>query len=257
MIAKDEADGTPLRHELPPAARIERITVGPGRPLDLASVPLAGTVDDETICDVATAVGTWVAAASPSGGPPAVMLPLHGCHVAWAPGRGGIVGPPERLGDLGAAVVEFAAREGDLRAIEEHVDRLLATLDADAPLAFECDDRGLVRRPELAARFRAAIDARRRLALLAPAVHPPPLHPPTLAAQVGERLRERSRLVERLDHVTDRAELAERVYEACGQRVSESGIARRQLALEWTIVILLVIQTVLLLVDLLASRTTP
>lgn len=256
MIAKDDPQAAPPRHELPAMARIQRLTVGPDQVLELASVPLPGDADDATIADAAASVGRWVAAAVGPGGPPVVTLPLYGCHVAWAAGRGGVVGPPARLGDLTTALVDFVAREGELQVIEAQVDGLLMTLDTDAPFAFECDDRGLGRRPELAARFRAAIDARRRLALLAPGVHPPPVHPPTLVAQVGERLRERSRLVERLDRATERSELAERVYEACGQRVSESGIARRQLGLEWTIVILLVIQTVLLLVDLLASRAS-
>lgn len=90
-----------------------------------------------------------------------------------------------------------------------------------------------------------------------PVVHAPPLHPPTLASQLGERLRERTRLVERHEFATQQAELAERVAEACGQRALEAGIARRQLGLEWAIVVLLVVQTALLVVELLSQRATP
>ena len=95
------------------------------------------------------------------------------------------------------------------------------------------------------------------MAVIAPAVHAPPVHPPTLASQLCERLRDRTRLAERHEFAVDRAELAERLYEACGQRAAEFGIARRQMGLEWAIVVLLVIQTALLLVDLLAWRGTP
>jgi hypothetical protein len=253
MIARKDLVTTVRLDELPPTARTERVGLGAGRVLELLVVPLMdGT--DETLAGVMAAVSRWVAAAARPGGPPLVTLPLYGCHVAWAAERAAVAGPAERLGELEAAVVEFAAQEAELHGAEEHVDQLLGLLDADAAVAFACDDRDLARRAELSSRFRAAVDLRRRLALLAPRVHPPPLHPPTLAAQVGERLRERSRLVERLDYAIDRAELAERVYETCGQRVSELGIARRQMGLEWAIVILLVIQTALLLVDLLASR---
>jgi len=83
------------------------------------------------------------------------------------------------------------------------------------------------------------------------------LHPPTLASQLGERLRERTRLLERQEFASQRADLAERVAEACGQRALEAGIARRHTALEWTIVVLLVVQTALLVVELLAQRATP
>jgi hypothetical protein len=255
MIARKELDTGVRLDDLPPTAQTERVELGEGRVLELLAVPLMDGAD-ETLASVAAAAGRWVAVAARPGGPPPVTLPLYGCHVAWAAERAAVVGPPDRLGELEAAVVEFATRESELHAAEAHVDQLLAMLDADAAVAFACDDRHLVRRSELAARFREAVDLRRRLALLAPRVQPPPLHPPTLAAQVGERLRERSRLVERLDHATDRAELVERVYESCGQRMSDLGIARRQMGLEWAIVILLVIQTVLLLVDLLASRAT-
>jgi len=269
MIAWD-ADTMGLHGaDLPAATRGVRVELGEERLLELLVVPCATSDDGTDAARLAAVVGRWVAAVTPPAPPashaspaateaavarPPVMLPLYGCHVAWAPGRAAVVGPPDRLAELEAAVVEFATREAELAAVEARVDSLLTVIDDDAAVAFECDDRGLVRRPELSARFREAIDIRRRLALLAPRVQPPSLQPPTLAAQVGERLRERSRLAERLDQAADRADLAERVYEACGQRVSELGIARRQLGLEWAIVILLVLQTVLLLVDLLASR---
>lgn len=256
MIATKDRDTAVRVDDLPLTARTERVELGAGRVLELLAVPLMDGAD-ETLAGVTAAAGRWVAATvARPGGPPPVTLPLYGCHVAWAADRAAVVGPPDRLGELEAAVVEFATREAELHAAEARVDQLLAMLDADAAVAFACDDHHLARRSELAARFREAVDLRRRLALLAPRVQPPPLHPPTLAAQVGERLRERTRLVERLDHATDRAELVERVYESCGQRMSDLGIARRQMGLEWAIVILLVIQTVLLLVDLLASRVT-
>jgi hypothetical protein len=197
-------------------------------------------------------VSTWVAAApQPRGGPlPVVTVPLYGCHVALTPGRAAVAGPPARLEVLAAAVIEFANREAELRQLERRCTDLLESLDEDASHAFEFDTQSLGHRDVLAARFREAVAVRVRLALVAPTVHAPAAHPPTLASQLGERLRDRTRLAERHEFAVDRAELAERLYEACGQRATDFGIARRQMGLEWAIVVLLVIQTVLLIIDL-------
>jgi hypothetical protein len=198
----------------------------------------------------------WVsAAASPAA--TVVVVPLYGCHVAWTAGRAAVIGPPERLGQLEAAVVEFAGVEADLRDAERRAAALLETVEGDVATSLSLDEHSPDRCAELADRHRRAVAVGRRLALLAPLVHTPPLHPPTLASQLGERLRERTRLVERLEFATQRAEFAERVAEACGQRALEAGIGRRQLGLEWAIVVLLVVQTALLVVELLSHRVTP
>jgi hypothetical protein len=52
--------------------------------------------------------------------------------------------------------------------------------------------------------------------------------------------------------VTERVEIAGDAYEACGQRASDLAIAHRQIGLEWAIVVLLVIQTSLIVVELLS-----
>ena len=50
--------------------------------------------------------------------PAAVVIPLYGCHVVWAPNRGGVLGSPARLEQLAGALGEFAAREAELRDLE-------------------------------------------------------------------------------------------------------------------------------------------
>jgi len=186
-----------------------------------------------------------------------VIVPLYGCLVAWTPGRAAIVGPAARLEHLESAVADFSAREADLRDAEQRAAALLDAVEADAAEAFAIDESFPQRRKALAARYREAVAIGCRLALLAPAVHAPPIHPPTLASQLGERLRERARLAERHELAVGRVELSERVTESCGQRAADVGIALRQTALEWAIVVLLVVQTALLTVDLLARRGTP
>ena len=97
---------------------------------------------------------------------------------------------------------------------------------------------------------------RAQLARLAPQIECPPVYPPTLVSQVGERLREKARLSERLQFVREQVDVFEKVYEMCGQRVSDFMSSRTAHTLEWVIIILLAAETILLIVDLLSSTAS-
>lgn len=261
MIVRDIDDaGTGrLPAGLPVNALLRQVPLACGEELLLLLAPLESGSDEQSSQQtgmLAKTVSDWVTAApaAAEGLLPVVTVPLYGCHVALTNGRAAVVGPPARLEALATSVTEFASHEAELRQLERRSAHLLETLDQDACHAFEFNERSLSQRDTLATRFREAVAVRGQLALLAPAVHAPPVHPPTLASQLAERLRDRTRLAERHEFAVDRVELAERLYEACGQRVADFGIARRQMGLEWAIVVLLLIQTVLLVVDLLAWR---
>ena len=247
---------------LPSASSCSRRTLPTGEWLDLLVVPLEepdpsrAPLEADEPGRIESLVRQW-AAVGHSPPAPAVFVPLYGCQVTWSAKRAAVIGPPVHLAQLEAAVTEFAGVEADLRAAERRAAALLDALDGDVAGSLAFEEHTPDRRVEMAARHREAFAVARRLTLLAPAVHAPPLHPPTLASQLGERLRERSRLLERQEFASQRADLAERVAEACGQRALEAGIARRQTALEWTIVILLVVQTALLVFELLAQRAAP
>lgn len=191
----------------------------------------------------------WVEVAGP-----ARMIALHGAAVAVAPGRAAIRVEPSRLDAVRAAVVEFCYRERELRDIEAAAAAGWPDVEADTPLAFEFRDRDAGRRIVLGERFRRIVGLRTRLARLVPHLDLPPLHPPTLASQVAERLRERGRTSERAEFLTSQLEVQERVYDLCAQRSSEWSLSRKSLALEWAIVVLLAVETVLILVDLLSRR---
>jgi hypothetical protein len=255
---------------LPEEASCEQFPLPTGEPLEILSLPVAETGGEPSappgaaVAHLAAVAASWASApALDTGGAPwpappaAVQVPLYGCHVIWTPARAAAIGPPDRLDDLRGALIEFAAREAELRDAERRTAVLLEGIEVDAAVAFAIDERLLARGDDLAARYREAVSIRRRLADLAPAVHAPPVHPPTLVAQLSERLRDRTRLAERHEHAVDRADLAERVTEVCGSRATELAIARRQLGLEWAIVVLLVVQTTLLLVELLGGQGTP
>jgi len=249
------ADGRVDVQGLPPDAGIEQSTLPTGEAFELLSVPLSAYAD---ATHLATAATSWVARPPTQGGEaetPVVGVPLYGCHVVWTPGRAAAVGPPAKLGQLRSAVVDFAGREATLRGAERRLAGVLAGVEEDAAFAFAVDARPLARQAGLSARYRETVVIRRQLAELAPAIHAPPVHPPTLVSQLGERLRDRTRLAERLDLALDRTDFAERVTEACGQRAADVALSRRQLALEWAIVVLLLVQTAMLVAELLATRS--
>jgi len=239
---------------LPAEATIERLSLADGGTLELAALAApAGdaATHDAVAADMLASSVTWATTAPDE---PPLTVPLYGTQVVWGRRRAVAIGPADRLPAMRAALLEFADREAELRDIERRLAGLLEHVDGDAHLAFEFDETSLPRRQELAGRFSEAVSLRRRLAMLAPAFHRPAPQPPTLAGQLGERLRDRTRLVERLEHAVEQADLVERVYGGCGERSAEFVTSRRHATLEWVIILLLAAELVLILIDLLASH---
>lgn len=252
MIRRDTvpADGAqPEPGTLPPAARLEEVRRDDLR-LELLLVP----GDDAT--GAAAAARGWVEAAGPAD--PPVVVPLYGTEVIWTPHRAAILARNDVLETVRAALLDFAGCEARLRRLERDTAALLEVVGDDAPCAIEFDERHLARQPLLAERFARTVAIRADLAAVAPAVARPTPHPPTLAGQLGERLRERTRLADRLELLHGRADVLDRVYDLCAQRVGDFAVARRHLRLEWVIIVLLAAELVVLLVEVLAGvGTTP
>jgi hypothetical protein len=188
-------------------------------------------------------------------GAPCTVLQLPGAVLAHSERALAVCAPAERLAQTARAALEGACVAQELHEIEAAIEAGWAPMEQVAPLAFEFDERSLERRPELAARFVALVGLRSRLAQLSPRILAPQVYPPTLASQVGERLRERLRLQERLEASGGRLEAQERVFELCSQRLTEFSLARRGHTLEWIIIVFLAAQTVLWLLDLLGSAS--
>jgi len=184
---------------------------------------------------------------------PPTVLELYGTIVIWTPGRVAVASAADRLPRATAAVNEFTATVGELVAIEGAIAGLWADYEADLSCGFVVAAADASRLPELAERYRQSMSLAGRLARLSPRIHRPPEHPPTLAGQLGERLRDRCRLADREEFADDQLETIIRLYEGCGQRASDRMLAQREHVLTWVIVLLLAAETVLLLVDLLAA----
>ena len=182
-----------------------------------------------------------------------LLISLQGAQILWSPGRAAVLAPAERLPAVRPALIEFSQHEAALRDIEREVEAGWPDLEADSALAFDFTEKALGRREELARRFQRVIGLQARLARLVPQVHRPLIHPPTLASQVSERLRERTRIIDRLEFVGGQIEVFDHVYEMCSQRASDYMHSRKGHTLEMIIIAILVASFILQMVDLLST----
>ena len=231
--------------DLPAGSRIESAALPGGG--DLLLVP----VDPAATAVPLPQLVTWVEQADATARP--VVLELYGTLVIWTPQRAAVAAVSDRLPRATAAVTDFAATAAELAEIERAIAGLWRNYEADLPCGFAVTAADAGRVPELAERYRQSMSLAGRLARLSPRIHQPPQHPPTLAGQLGERLRDRCRLADREEFADDQLETIVRLYEGCGQRASDRLLAQREHVLTWVIVLLLAAETVLLLVDLLAT----
>lgn len=233
-----------LPSELPAGSQIEPAALPGGG--DLLLVPVA-EADGANLMPQLLA---WVEQAALV---PPTVLELYGTVVIWTPSRVAAASAADRLPRATAAVTEFTATVIELAAIEGAIAGLWSDYEADLSCGFAVAAADASRLPELAERYRQSMSLAGRLARLSPRIHRPPEHPPTLAGQLGERLRDRCRLADREEFADDQLETIIRLYEGCGQRASDRMLAQREHVLTWVIVLLLAAETVLLLVDLLAA----
>lgn len=182
------------------------------------------------------------------------LVSLHGAHVHWSPSRLAVVASPEFVEPVRRSLLEAAHLENELRAVEAGVAEAWEQAEADAPLAFEFRERDAPRKEQLARRFVLVTLLRCRLAKITPRLLTPQAYPPTLAGQTQERLRERLGVAHRVEAAETQLEAMERIYDGCAQRASEYLLTRKSLTLEWVIVVLLAMQTLLTLYEIVAAK---
>jgi hypothetical protein len=184
------------------------------------------------------------------------LISLHGVDILWINSRAVIHAPQEKLATVRKALIEFAFVERELAGVEDAITNSWASLENDAPLAYQFKEQAVSRKEALGERFRNIIAVRARLSKLIPLAVQAAQYPPTLESQTAERLRERMRIEDRLDVAERQIEAFERVYDMCGQRSSDYMLARSGHILEWIIIILLAVQTILTVIDLMPSTGT-
>lgn len=260
--AKEASEPRRILLEFPPAIQRRALLLSPGDPLAadliILTVPSnpATTEESQTTAEsemLLSQLRIWVEAAAIAGQPPGHLMTLQGAQIFWNQSRLAIHAPAERLETIRTALLEAAFYEAELGNLERTLGAAWPQLEADAPLAFEFEERAIKKRKVLQQRFQQVMLLRARLARIAPQIHCPHVHPPTLASQVGERFRERTRLVHRHEILAEQLEVFEKIYEACGQRASDYVQTRSSNTLEWVIIVLLVSQVLLAGFEILTS----
>lgn len=197
---------------------------------------------------------SWVELAA--GSPAACQLmTFQNAQLCWGPGRCAILATADRLEPLAVAVAEVTYFEAELRSIESDLAAKWPQLEADMPLAFEFQEASVPTRKVLRSRFQEVLLLRARLARLGAHVNAPHKHPPTLATQISERLRERTQMAHRYEFIDEELSVFEEVYEMCGQRASDFMLTRSGNILEWIIIILLAAQILMSGFEILSSHT--
>jgi hypothetical protein len=169
-------------------------------------------------------------------------MTFQGAQICWRRARCAILAQADRLEAIRKALIEVSFYEAELGDIERTLGANWPQWEADLPLAFEFEERSINKRKQLRQRFQQVLLSRAKLARIGPYVTCPHLHPPTLASQIGERLRERTRMVHRYEFLGEQIEVFERIYEMCGQRASDFMLTRSGNMLEWIIIVLLLTQ---------------
>jgi hypothetical protein len=184
-----------------------------------------------------------------------LLIQLQGVMICVGADRIALTGTTERMTAVTGETLEFFWLHAEVQRLEQGIEERWPELEEDTPGAFELSDSMLGGRGRLQARFRQMISSKALLARLAPFIECPVIYPPTLASQAAERLREKSRLGDRLQHLREQLEVFERVYELCGQRLSDFISSRRSHLLEWIIIVLLSFELLLMVLDLLRTLT--
>lgn len=198
----------------------------------------------------------WCERGAPQTAKKPTFISLHGVDILWGNTRAVIRAPQDKLPTVRKAVIEFAFVERELAGVEEAIGKGWSSLEEDAPLAYQFKEQAVSRKDSLGERFRNVVSIRARLSKLIPLAVQAAQYPPTLESQTAERLRERMRIEDRLDVAERQLEAFERVYDMCGQRSSDFMLARSGHILEWIIIILLAVQTILTVIDLMSSSGT-
>jgi hypothetical protein len=248
---------------LPPGlahgTRIEQLSLTGAGSCDLLLIPRPAGEEGGTVAGGAVeAALAWVCDGVDEHKRPPLRLPvqlqLYGVDLVWSPGRAAAVSAEERFETIITAVRDFTETEATLTAIEEGISAAWPHYEQDLPLAFGFSETTAALRDGLRDRYGRIMSLAGQLARISRRIHDPAPQPPTLAGQIGERLRERLRLADREEAADGCLEVLTSHYEACGQRASDFTISRRESLLSWTIIILLAVETILLAVDLLSSQ---
>ena len=199
---------------------------------------------------------SWVDQGQPPGVQPSHLMSFQGVQICWSMNRIAIMATSQRIPAIRNSLIEASYYETELCKVETDLGKSWPQLEADMPLACEFNQQSIPRRKQLRARFQQVLQQQAHMARIGPFVHAPHVYPPTLASQISERLRERTRMMHRHEFLDEQLEVFHSVYESCAQRSSDYMLARSGHTLEWIIIVILLVQTLFMVVEMLAGTGT-
>lgn len=230
-----------------------QMSVGPM----LLTIPVdADRSSKETQTSVMETMQSWVDQGQPPGIQPSHIMTFQGVQICWSINRIAILATSQRLPSIRNALIEASYYETELCKVEAALGQNWPQLEADMPLAFEFNQQSIPKRKQLRDRFQKILQERAHMARIGPYIHAPHVYPPTLASQISERLRERTRIMHRHEFLNEQLEIFHSVYETCAQRSSDFMLARSGHTLEWIIIVILLVQTLFWVVELLSPSLT-
>ena len=228
---------------VPPAPEIAAAALGG---LDVLAMPR--NVADEPYWR--KELRAWVDEAGPGQAGPSISAKAEDAMIWWRAGRATIQAPPERVGPALLALAEFAFYEAQLRRLEAETAAAWPEAQSDVPFTYSVDRKALTRHAAVGKRAVRVFHRRIEHVRIESHLFEPAAGLPPLARQLGEALREKAGVEERLESLDAQTEVYEFIYELAGQRMSDYSHFRHGVFLELLIVLLLTIEIGLMAVDL-------
>ncbi len=194
----------------------------------------------------------WMQA--PAGDPFAVQpidLTLRNDRVLWRPGRALVLGAPDRMDEILAALVHFAFYEGEMRRLEQEIREDWPLVERDLSLTHQVGAADLKRWPDANRMVRLTALRRVRLTRL-------DLYLSKVPAQLTGNVRKVyaelllwcPELPDRYIALDDQIEIYEDLYESANDRLSEYAYFRKEFIVEAWIVVILALELAAVVVEL-------
>ena len=222
-----------------PAASAERYAV-----LDVLAVPCEGKQDSRGRRDLRSLL-------EPPGQDetPPVAVKVEDVLVLWRPGRAIVQAPPARVETILPALAEFAFYEGQLRKLEDEIAAAWPEAEADSPVTHDASRVDALHREVLARRCTEVFRRRIRCTRIEPHLDSPSAAMAPVARQLGEMLREKVEIEDRIEYLDGKLEVFEYTYEMISQRLSDYTHYRHGMLLEVLIVVFLAAEVLLMMYE--------
>lgn len=190
---------------------------------------------------------TWVLA---DGAPLRLDLLFRSDRVIWTAQRALVIGAPDRLPEVKAAVQLFTRLEAELRAIEHAAHEGLCSAEGDVTLTHAVKASDLAQQARVGAMTQRAHLNRIRLTRLETMLAQPSQGLPGSSRRMLSEMTQQAEFADRLRAVDDQIEVAQDIYDTVNDRLTEFSHFLREYRVEILIVVMLALEAGLVLWDM-------